>query len=178
MRVLIGLLLACTLLSSCATQPHAPPDSGQTLDLFAYFENGADAWGIFTPRFGGSARSFEVSIDSTIEDRQLVLDERFVFDDGEKDRRVWRITEVSPGRYIGEADDVVGPATGEASGDRLVWRYTLQLTPRLRVSLDDRMYLQEDGVLFNRAVVRKYGVRVGDITISFKPRPPKNLATP
>ena len=41
-----------------------------------------------------------------------------------------------------------------------------------RVSFDDWMFLQPDGVLVNRARVKKWGFEIGEVTLFFtKPQP-------
>jgi len=38
------------------------------------------------------------------------------------------------------------------------------------VKFDDWMYLPEDGVMFNRSVMNKFGIRLGEVTLFFKKR--------
>ncbi len=140
-----------------------------------YFAGRTRAWGLFEDRFGTVRRQFTVDIVGTWDGKTLVLDEAFVYDDGETDSRVWTITKLSENRYSGRATDVVGEATGRASGNALNWRYTLDLKAgnrTWRVNFDDWMFLQQDGILINRARVTKYGLDVGWVTIVFSPIPP------
>jgi hypothetical protein len=99
-----------------------------------------------------------------------VLEEDFVYSDGQTQRRVWRLEEVSPGRYLGRADDVVGEAVGVAAGNALNWRYTLSLPVDgsvYEVQFDDWMYLMDDRVMLNKAVMSKFGIRLGEVTLAF-----------
>lgn len=140
------------------------------LDLFQYFDGQTDAWGIFEDRFGNVRRQFEVSIEGTIEDQQLTLDEQFTYKDGEKDQRIWRITRTGEGSYIGEADDVVGQAKGTSVGNSLTWTYDLNLKvgdSSYKVHFDDLMLLQTDKVMINRAQVSKWGIDIGEVTLFF-----------
>ena len=140
------------------------------LVLEEYFAGKTSAWGIFEDRFGTLRRQFTVDIDGRWDGRTLVLDERFVYRDGERDRRVWTIEKVGPNRYQGRADDVIGVATGEAKGNALSWRYNMDLKvgdSTLRVHFDDWMFLQPDNVLINRARVSKWGVELGRVTLFF-----------
>jgi hypothetical protein len=135
-----------------------------------YFAGQTRAWGIFEDRFGNLRRQFTVDIDGTWNGEELVLDERFSYSDGETDRRVWRIRKRGDRGYEGRADDVVGTAVGEARGNALNWRYTMDLKVgdgSWRVTFDDWMFLQPDGVLINRARVSKWGITVGEATIFF-----------
>ena len=102
----------------------------------------------------------------------MTLDEDFLFDDGEKDFRQWRIKKLEDGTYEGRADDVIGTAKGVASGNSLHWSYVLDLKrdsgSSIKVKLDDWMFLQSGGVLLNRARMSKFGIELGQITISFR----------
>jgi len=61
------------------------------LTVEEYFIGKSRAWGIFQDRFGTLKRSFTVDIEGRQEGDEFVLTEDFLYDDGETDRRVWRI---------------------------------------------------------------------------------------
>ena len=70
-----------------------------------------------------------------------------------------------------EADDVIGTASGIAKGNALNWSYTLALPYKdstVNVQFDDWMFLQQDGVLINRAKMKKFGFTLGEVTLFFK----------
>ncbi|MQM32572.1 MAG: hypothetical protein CRU78_19590, partial [Candidatus Accumulibacter phosphatis] len=101
------------------------------------------------------------------------LDEHFSWSDGSTSRRVWTITRVDAARYIGVADDVVGEAHGEAAGNALRWRYVLALPVDGRVwnvDFDDWMFLIDEQVMLNRSEMRKFGFRLGEVSLSFRKR--------
>ena len=138
--------------------------------LEEYFSGNVKAWGLFHDRFGNLKRSFQVEINGKINDDELILDEKFLYDDGEKDRRVWTIKILDNGNYSGTADDVIGKATGKASGNSLNWSYKLNLKlndSSINVDFDDWMFLQDNNILINRAEVKKWGLKVGVVTITF-----------
>ena len=146
-------------------------NSNQRFVLEEYFSGRTTAWGIYEDRFGTVKRQFVVDITGKWDGQQLILDEEFTFADGEMSTRQWRIKKLSDGRYEGRADDVIGVAMGQQSGNALNWQYVLELKIRneatLAVSLDDWMLLQPGGVLVNRARMSKFGVELGQITITF-----------
>ena len=77
------------------------------------------------------------------------------------------------GRYTGTAGDVVGTAQGKARGNAFYWTYTLSLPVNgsvYEVQFDDWMYLMTDKVMLNKATMRKLGVRLGEVTLSFTKR--------
>ena len=135
-----------------------------------YFSGKTEAWGLFHDRFGNLKRSFKVDITGTLSGDLLTLDEKFLYDDGEEDQRIWKIKLLGNKKYTGTADDVVGSAIGEASGNALNWKYKLNLKIKdstVKVDFDDWMFLQDRGILINRAEVKKWGLNVGVVTITF-----------
>lgn len=138
--------------------------------LEEYFKGNVDAWGLFYDRFGNLKRQFNVKIKGTWDGKTLVLDEKFKYDDGEKDQRIWKITKINDQKYIGQADDVVGNAVGISNGNALNWSYELLLTVKektFKVKFDDWMFLQDKGVLINRAEISKFGINLGVVYITF-----------
>ena len=143
------------------------------LDLRSYFNGKVDAWGVFTDRNGQVVKRFTVEMTCTWQGDQGVLDEDFVYSDGTRDKRIWRLTHLGDGRYEGSAGDVVGTATGQTRGNTFRWGYTLALPVNgmvLHVNMDDWMYLMNDRVMLNKARMSKWGVHLGDVTLSFTRR--------
>ena len=168
-------------LGGCAGVPLERYQAQQpTLDLADYFNGTLDGWGMFQDRSGEVIKRFHVVIDAKWEKRDGrdvgTLDENFSWSDGTTSRRVWTITRRDARNYVGRADDVVGEAQGEAAGNALRWRYVLALPVDGRVwnvDFDDWMFLIDEGdrrVMLNRAVMSKFGFRLGEVTLSFSRR--------
>jgi hypothetical protein len=180
MRILSNIFKAafCTLFLAGCAQTKIADFSGRdpTFTLEEYFEGYTTAYGMFEGRFSGKPpRQFVVDIMGTWQGDVFVLDEKFRFDDGEISERIWRIRKTGPGTYEGEADDVIGVASGVSAGNALNWRYVLDLKisedSSIHVSFDDWMLLSGDGVLLNKAVMSKFGVDLGTVTIAFLKTP-------
>lgn len=143
-----------------------------TFNLFNYFEGNTKGWGMFQDRKGSLKRHFVVDIKGTINaNGDLVLEEDFVWNDGEKSRRVWTITETEPNHYTGTAPDVVGKASGQSAGNAFNWVYDLNLPvgdKTYKVHFNDWLFLQPDGIVLNRAKMSKFGFGLGEVFISFK----------
>ena len=157
--------------TTCAITPiKKSADKPLTLDLFDYFEGCTRAWGLFEDRLGNVRRQFRVNISGRVEQGLLVLDENFLYQDGERSARTWRIRREGEHEYLGQADDLIGSARGRVSGNAVDWRYRMRLAVGKRTwqfDFDDRMYLQPDGILLNRSKVRKFGFEVGSVTLAF-----------
>lgn len=146
-------------------------DEKPELRLEEYFNGKLTAWGTFQKRNGEVVKRFTVDIDAEWNDNTGTLDEHFTYSDGSTQRRIWTITKTAEGRYIGTADDVIGEAIGETAGNALQWRYKLDLPvngKNYTVDFDDWMYLMNDEVLVNRSVMKKFGVRLGEVILFFR----------
>ena len=143
------------------------------LDLREYFNGTVDAWGVFTDRSGKVVKRFTVVMACSWTGDDGVLDEAFTYSDGTTQRRIWRLKKLPDGRYTGRADDVIGEATGQARGNAFQWGYTLALPVDgriIEVQFDDWMYLMSEKVMLNKAVMSKFGFRLGEVTLSFTKR--------
>jgi len=173
--LLAAAALSLAALLGCAGAP-TPADYAAEkplLDLKTYFNGELDAHGIFTDRSGKVVRRFVVQMTGTWTGNEGVLDERFTYSDGKTERRVWRLKDEGGGRWSGRADDVVGVAEGRAAGNALNWRYTLSLPVDgkvYEVQFDDWMYLIDERVMLNKAVMSKFGFTLGEVTLSFTKR--------
>ena len=172
-------LMFCSLLLLGCTGPQVSHYANEkpVLDLSEYFSGTIDAYGIFTDRSGVVVKRFTVLIQANwqvIDGKKVgTLDESFDYSDGSKQKRIWKLTEVSPGKYIGKADDVVGEANGSSAGNALNWAYTLALPVDgtiYHVQFDDWMYLMSPKVMINKAKMSKFGFELGEVTLSFYKR--------
>jgi hypothetical protein len=176
-RLLLGsaALGSLSVLSGCASQSIDSYTSEQPmLDLQQYFNGTLDAYGVFTDRSGTVVKRFTVVMRCSWKGNEGVLDEDFTYSDGSTQKRIWRLTQLGTGKFSGRADDVVGEALGETRGNAFHWTYTLKLPVDDRVfevQFDDWMYLMTDTVMLNKASMRKFGVYLGEVTLSFTKRP-------
>jgi len=65
----------------------------------------------------------------------------------------------------------VGQASGRTVGNAFQWAYTLRLPVDgsvYEVQFDDWMFLIDDRVMLNRATMSKFGIRLGEVLLSFQ----------
>lgn len=169
-----SLAMLCTVLglTGCAgVSPEAYRDQNPTLDIATYFNGPLTAWGYFADRSGEVKRRFTVKMTGEWNGNEGVLTENFVWSDGEKSQRIWRISKLDAHRYIGRADDVKGEAIGTAYGNALQWKYTLLLPVDgkiYEVQFDDWMYQMDGTTMLNKSEMRKFGFKLGEIVIAFR----------
>ena len=168
-------LLIILLFTGCSqTDMKEFQNNTPKLDLFNFFEGETIAYGIFEDRFGNLKRQFRVNIDGKINNQTLTLDEDFLYDDGEKAKRIWKIEKkidnTQKVTYEGKADDIEGKASGSISGNALNWSYDIYLNIKgsnIKVHFNDWIYKQSKDLAINRAYVSKFGINIGSVTLVF-----------
>lgn len=177
-RSAAALALCLSVLAGCAG-PQISDYAGEkpVLDMRQYFNGTLDAYGVFTDRSGKVVKRFTVVMTCSWQGppgaETGVLDEAFTYSDGSTDRRIWTLKRTPDGKYTGTAADVAGQALGEEQGNTFRWGYTLKLPVDgrvIEVQFDDWMYLMNDKVMLNKAVMSKFGFRLGEVTLSFVKR--------
>lgn len=135
-----------------------------------YFNGTVQAHGFVSDRSGKVARRFVVTMRCSWVGDAGTLDEDFTYDDGEKQKRIWRVRVLPDGSYVGTADDVIGQAVGASAGSAFNWRYTLRVPVGNSVydlQFDDWIHQIDARTALNKAVMSKFGVRVGEVILSF-----------
>jgi hypothetical protein len=174
-RIALSSLL---VLAACTGKPsfNDASLSDRQLELEQFFDGNLVAHGQFQDVFGTVRRQFTVKIRGDWDGERLKLVEDFVYEDGSVEQRVWTLVKTGDETWRGTAPGVIGEAVGVEQGDRFNWRYTIDLPvpaadgagKPVRVTFDDWIWLQSDTRAFNRAYMKRYGVDVGDVSISFE----------
>ncbi len=174
-RILLGLVAigGLALLAACSAKPKVPKTflSDRQLNLEEFFEGRTVAYGQFQDILGNVPRRFTVEIDGTWDGETLTLVEDFIYDDGATEQRVWTLTKTGEDTWTGTAPGVLGTAEGVERGDTFNWKYKIDLPIKdgtMRVSFDDWMWLLSDDRLLNRAYVSRFGIRIGEVILSFE----------
>lgn len=165
----VVLAMAAFLAACAGVQVEDYADFEPRLEMEAFFDGKLTAHGVVQNRSGRVIRTFNAEIDAYWEDGVGTLEEDFVFDDGELQRRVWTLTPEGPNRYRGTAGDVVGEATLEQAGNSVFLDYVLRIPvgdSDIDVRVDDRMYLVSEDVLINESELSKFGLRVGSLLLT------------
>jgi Protein of unknown function (DUF3833) len=170
---------AALAMTGCSTRPQVADYANEKpiFDLKSYFNGMVDGWGIFTDRSGKVVRRFIVTMNCSWNGEDGILDEDFVYSDGKKEKRIWRMKRMAGSdgimRYEGRADDVVGIGTGEQRGNAFRWGYTLALPVDgkvYEVQFDDWMYQMDNKVVINKATMSKFGITLGELVVTFSKR--------
>lgn len=139
-----------------------------TMTPESFFDGNLTAHGTVKNRRGKVIRHFNATIKASWQDGIGTLEEAFLFNDGEKQQRVWTLVKNPDGSYVGTAGDVKGEATGDVAGNSMFLEYVLQVPyddSTVNINIDDRMYLVDQNILINQSVMTKLGFKVGEIDL-------------
>ncbi len=165
-------LIIIIFLTGCANQmkPIDFKDQKPRLIIEEYLSGNVKAWGVLQNRSGKVTRQFKADLNGKWDGSTLILDEIFNWSDGEKQKRQWTINKIDDHHYEGTASDVVGTAKGFSYGPAFKFEYVL-LVPikgkNIKITFDDWIFMQDERVAINRAVMKKFGIKVAELTVMF-----------
>jgi len=166
------LASAMALLGGCASPPQiATQPAEQPLVMEEFFAGVTDGEGVFVNSWSGAERRFRVVIAGSWDGKELTLVEDFDYADGEKDGKTWRLQRQGPGTFTGTREDVVGQARVWTEGRRVRLEYSVELGG-WTVDFADILALRADGSVLNRAIVAKWGLRIGRVELVLRKRSP------
>jgi hypothetical protein len=174
-KTLRTALVSAMLLTGCSTvSVDEYRDREPVFIPSEFFQGRLTAHGVVMNRGGEVTRHFNATIDADWQDGIGTLDEDFIFNDGETQKRIWTLTPDGQGGYIGTAGDVVGEGRMRFAGNAMFLDYVLRIpygdgTIDLRV--DDRMYMMDENVLINESKLSKFGFNVGRIMLTIVRHP-------
>ena len=169
----IFIILTAILLTNCTGNKMKPidfKDQKPRLIIEDYLSGNVKAWGILQNRSGKVIRQFSAELNGSCDEKQLILDEKFNWSDGEVQKRQWTITKLDEHNYEGSAGDVVGTAKGFSYGPAFKFEYVLLVPVKgkeIKITFDDWIFKQDEKVAINRATMTKFGIKVAELTVLF-----------
>ena len=170
----ISLIILLFLITSCSNNSAMKPEDFKNkeprLIIEEYLSGNVKAWGVLQNRSGKVTRQFSADLNGTWDGKQLVLKEKFNWDDGEVQDREWTINKIDEHNYEGTAGDVVGKAKGYSYGSAFKFEYVLLVPVKgkeIKITFDDWIFKQDYRVAINRATMTKFGFKVAELTVVF-----------
>ena len=170
----ILLIISLFLITSCSDNSAMKPEDFKNkeprLIIEEYLTGNVKAWGVLQNRSGKVTRQFSADLDGSWDGKQLILKEKFNWDDGEVQNREWTITKIDENNYEGTAGDVFGKAIGYSYGPAFKFEYVLLVPVKgkeMKITFDDWIFKQDERVAINRATLSKFGFKVAELTVMF-----------
>ena len=172
MRYILTLFLTF-FLTNCiaAMKPEDFKDQKPRLVIEEFLKGNVKAYGILQNRRGKVTRQFSADLNGKWDGKELILDEKFNWSDGEVQTRQWKIVKKDEHYYEGTASDVVGIAKGYSYGPAFKFEYVLLVPVKgreIKITFDDWIFKQDDKVAINRATMTKFGIKVAELTVLFQ----------
>ena len=168
------LIIFSVLITSCSSNQGMKPEDFKNqkprLIIEEYLSGNVKAWGILQNRSGKVTRQFSADLNGSWDGKKLILDEKFIWNDGEIQNRQWTINKIDEHNYEGTAGDVVGTAKGYSYGPAFKFEYVLLVPVKgkeMKITFDDWIFKQDDRVAINRATMTKFGFKVAELTVVF-----------
>lgn len=165
--VLLGILSGLAACSSTSVDDYQAREPAFEPEDF--FNGALTAHGVVKDISGTATRHFSADILGCWSDGIGTLDEDFIFDDGEQQKRIWILIPNGNQAYVGTAGDLVGEGLARWQGNAMFLDYTLRIELEdgpIDVKIDDRMYRVSDNVVINESKMRKFGFGVGEILLT------------
>ena len=166
----VSLGLSGLALTACSVSPEVYKEQTPALDITQFLNGKLLGWGIFEQN-GEVTKRFHIEMDAHWEGNKGTFIEHFTFNDGTKQVRSWDITRLNEHEFTGVANDSVGIGRGQMYGNSMHWNYTIT-TPTERgtydLDYDYWMHLVDSNTLINRATLSKFGIPLGDISVTFR----------
>jgi len=169
--LIINFLFITSCSSNQSMKPEDFKDQKPRLIIEEYLSGNVKAWGILQNRSGKVTRQFSADLNGKWDGKQLILDEKFYWSDGENQTRQWKITKINEHNYVGTAGDVVGTAKGYSYGPVFKFEYVLLVPVKgreIKITFDDWIFLQDEKIAINRATMTKFGIKVAELTVFFQ----------
>ena len=168
------LIIISALITNCSSNQGMKPEDFKNqkprLIIEEYLSGNVKAWGILQNRSGKVTRQFSADLNGKWDGKQLILDEKFVWNDGEIQNRQWTINKIDEHNYEGTAGDVVGTAKGFSYGPAFKFEYVLLVPVKgreMKITFDDWIFMHDERVAIIRATMTKFGIKVAELTVMF-----------
>ncbi|GAA0305153.1 DUF3833 domain-containing protein [Rhodovulum strictum] len=122
---------------------------------------------------GRVASRFVADFEARWEGNAGTMTEEFRYDSGATQSRRWAFTLGNDGHIRAQAPDVVGYGEGWQRGSAVHLRYRIRLPEDAGghvLDVIDWMYLMENGTIMNRSQFRKFGIPVGELVATMRPK--------
>lgn len=166
-------IIVCSLaISGCSSVNFKQLSSlGPEFKFVDYFEGHTRASGWFADRFGNVKRHFCGDFFGEQRGDVFNLDETLFYSDGVIEERLWVVRIGADGTFNAESDSLVGAATGTQQGSGLEMEYVMNVmiaeNKFWKLSMTDYMFYQPDYSLHNSTEVRKWGLRIGNVSTQY-----------
>ncbi|WP_369839603.1 DUF3833 family protein [Donghicola sp. XS_ASV15] len=159
--------------ASFSAQKPSDYDGAATFDVRSTLSGPIQCEGVIYGPTGRVASRFCADMEGRWDGNKGTLCEFFTYDSGSTQAREWQLTVSDDGSIRAEAEDLVGSGQGWQRGDAVQLNYRIRLMEDAGghvLDVTDWMYLTPNGVIMNRSQFRKFGIKVGELVATMRPK--------
>jgi len=165
-------IIAMFFLSGCSSQNiKIYQNNTPKFDVRKYFNGNLEAYGVLQNWQGKVVRTFTVKMQGSWQENNGVLQEHFLFNDGEKQERIWQLKVHDDHNFTATASDVVKTAKGQQYGNAVKMDYVLAIpvgNKTYNFTIKDWLFLIDENSLVNVSTITKFGIPIAKLSIGFK----------
>lgn len=165
-----SFILLLVLMGALSTGSAAP--RVEEFDPLKFFTGRTRSSGVFENRRGEPTNPVKTETTGRLVNGELHLEQILFIGNEAGQHRSWKVRRIGRTRFEATANDMVGTARGNVSGNTFTWTFTLVTkpgNPLFNVRMTQHMYLQPDGrTMINRSMIRKFGILVASVTEQFR----------
>ncbi len=168
MRLMIISVAMCSLIGCSGMNLKDYKNNQPQLNLQTYLNGNINGYGIVQDRTGNVTRRFDFHGNARWTDNKGIFDEKIIYDNGKVESREWLFVKISESQYEATTNDVIGKAGIKIAGNAMQWNYVMNVKvddSTYQINFDDWMFLIDDKHLINRNYFKKFGVKVGELTL-------------
>lgn len=175
LTIVLLILLALALrpgMRFTSQRPSDYADTGPAMDMRKHLNGPILSEGMIHGPTGRVTSRFTARMQGEWDGANGTLTEQFSFAGGRTQTRKWSLQMGNDGTFTATAPDVIGTATGTVSGATICMHYRIRLEPDAGghvLSVTDWLYLMDNGVIMNRSEMRKFGIKVAELTATMRP---------
>ena len=151
--------------------PEAYTDTGPDFDIRRHLNGPIHCEGVIYGPLGTVTSRFTADMLGEWPGASGTLAEHFRYAGGGTQDRKWFLNVANDGSFTATADDIIGTGRGVVSGTTVRMTYRLKLPKDAGghvLDVTDWLYLMENGTILNRSELRKFGLRVGELTATMR----------
>ena len=172
--LLFAAILSLLPLTHATAENPSPTvaDPSPAFDPMVFFTGHVRSWGVFENGRGAATEIIKTDCWGRMIHGELRMEQDLYFGNHPRQHRSWRMRRLDAHHFEATANDLIGIARGESSGNAFVWSFTLATKPGhllYNVRMTQRMYFQPDGrTMINRDTIRKFGFLLAEVTEEFR----------
>lgn len=152
-------------------KPSHYADTGPQFDMVVHLNGPIVSEGMIHDFRGRMVSRFVAQMRGTWDGDTGSLTENFTYANGNSQMREWVLTLGDNGSFSATAEDIIGMARGQVSGATLSMTYRIRLPETAGghvLDVTDWLYLMDNGTILNRSELRKFGIKVGELTATMR----------